>query len=163
MIDNFDQTEKWSEFVKKDYLLKYCYQKNIQWYHKEGWLLIPNERATKYMSVKNLHLYHYLRKSMNIDDWSIEVYDYSDAHVIKVENYNRNFVFDIWYSEPQASKWILTFFRRNAEIESSLRLYIDNTWHFNGERYEKSLNFIDSGNYSYQNLREMQCPVLWHE
>ena len=160
MIDNFDQTEKWSEFVKKDYLLKYCYQKNIQWYHKEGWLLIPNERATKYMSVKNLHLYHYLRKSMNIDDWSIEVYDYSDAHVIKVENYNRNFVFDIWYREPQASKWILTFFRRNAEIESSLRLYIDNTWHFNGERYEKSLNFIDSGNYSYQNVLEELTTII---
>lgn len=160
MIADFDQAEKWSEFAKQPYLMKYCHEKNIQWYHKEGWLLIPGKKATTYMSVKNLHLYHYLNQLMNIVNWEIGVYDHTDAHVIKVENYNKNFVFDMWYREPQASKWILTFFRRNAEIESSLLPYIDNTWHFNGERYEKSLEFFDSGDYSYPNVLEELTTII---
>ena len=160
MIDKFDQSEKWSEFVIKPYLMKYCNEKNIQWYPKEGWLLIPGKKATTYMAVKNLHLYHYLYKSMSLDNWDIEVYDHADAHVLVVKHKNINIVFDIWYSEPKISKWKLNLFRRNAEVESSLLPYIDNTWHFNGERYEKSLEFIDSGNYSYPNVLEELTTII---
>ena len=89
-----------------------------------------------------------------IADWSIEV-DETDNHVIVVENKIKNFVFDIWYSESQPS-WVLNFFSRDAEVECSLKSYIDNTWIFNGERYEKSLVFSESidssGNYTYQNV-----------
>jgi hypothetical protein len=155
MIDSYSGNTKWAEFVQQEYLLEYCHKKNIQWDDKEGWLCIREQRATKYMSVKNLHLKHYLSKVLIIADWSIEVYDETDNHVIVVENKIKNFVFDIWYSESQPS-WVLNFFSRDAEVECSLKSYIDNTWIFNGERYEKSLVFSESidssGNYTYQNV-----------
>lgn len=163
MIDDFNQSEKWSEFVKKDYLLGYCHQKNIQWYHKEGWRLIPNERATKYMSVKNRHLNDYLETSLKITGWDVWIYDESDGHVIVVENKNKDFVFDIWYREPQPSKWVLNFFRRKAEVKDSLKPYLDDKWwtfNINSERYERSLNFFDSGNYSYSNVLDELTTII---
>ena len=163
MITAYTDNEPWSEFAKQKYLLEYCHQKNIQLYDKEGWLCIREQRATKYMSVKNLHLYHYLQSSLSIDDWSIEKYDNTDAHVIVVENKIQNFVFDIRYSEPDPSTWVLNFFKRkadNAEVESALEAYIDNTWSFNGARYEKSLIFIDSGNYSYPNVLQELTAII---
>ena len=122
-------------------------------------------RTTRYKIhvSKNLHLYHYLQSSLSIDDWSIEKYDNTDAHVIVVENKIQNFVFDIRYSEPDPSTWVLNFFKRkadNAEVESALEAYIDNTWSFNGARYEKSLIFIDSGNYSYPNVLQELTAII---
>ena len=160
MIKAYPANNPWSEFAQHPYLLAYCEQKNIQWYDKEGWLLIPNVRATKYMSVKNLHLYHYLKRYLNFADWSIEVYDNTDAHVIKVENYIKDLVFDIRYLESNSSKWILNFFKRNGEVELSLKSYVDNTWSFNGTRYEKDLIFSDAGNYTYPNVLQELSTII---
>ena len=160
MIKAYAENEPWSEFAHHAYLLDYCEQKNIQWYHREGWLLIPNVRATKYMSVKNLHLYHYLKKYLNFVDWSIEVYDNTDAHVIKVENYIKDRVFDIRYLESNSSKWILNFFKRNGEVELSLKSYVDNTWSFNDTRYEKDLIFSDADNYTYPNVLQELTTII---
>lgn len=160
MIKNFADSEPWSEFAHKKYLMYYCHQKNIQEDYNEGWLCIPEQRATKYMSVKNLHLKYYLLNSLQIVDWTITEYDQTDAHVIKVENYIKNFVFDIWYLEPNPSRWVLNFFRRDEEVENSLKPYIDDSWTFNGKRYEKTLDFIDSGKYSYQNVLEELTTII---
>ena len=97
---------------------------------------------------------------MQIVDWTITEYDQTDAHVIKVENYIKNFVFDIWYLEPNPSRWVLNFFRRDEEVENSLKPYIDDSWTFNGKRYEKTLDFIDSGKYSYQNVLEELTTII---
>ncbi len=149
MIKAFSASEKWSEFVHKDYLLRYCNEKNIQWNDHQGWLLIQKQRATKYMSVNNLHLKKYLSSSIQQNGWGVRLYDETDAHVVVVENENNNLVFDIWYSD---SKWIIQFFKRNCEVEMALKPYVDVSWFFNGARYEKSIDFVAESNYSYPNI-----------
>ena len=148
MIEGFDQSKNWAEFVHKAYLLKYCNEKNIRKDDKEGWLLIQGQRKTKYMSVNNLHLVKWLRSQLQLKDWEVRLYDESDGHVVVVEN-NKNLVFDIWYSN---SKWIIQFFKRNCEVEMDLKPYVDYNWCFNGERYEKSLDFVEKNDYSYPNI-----------
>jgi hypothetical protein len=159
MKEEFDSSHNWSEFVYKDYLLEYCQEKNIQWDEKEGWLLIQKKRATKYMSVKNLHLYHYLTSKLNNSNWEVKIYDESDGHVVVVENKSENLVFDIWYIQLSKQQWILQFFSRGmkySEVEETLKRYIDtSTWNFNGERYEKSVDLDYNQTYSY--------PTIWDE
>lgn len=164
MINGFDQTQKWAEFVKHSYLLAYSHQKNIQWDDKEGWLCIREQRATKYMSVMNLHLYHYLKDSLKKDGWSVDIYDQTDAHVIVVENKNQNLVFDIQYRKP-SQEWVLNFFKRKVEsagVESALKPYLnlDDAWSFNGTRYEKELNFSDAGHYTYPNVLQELTTII---
>ena len=47
----------------------------------------------KYMSVKNLHLYHYLTSKLNNSNWEVRIYDESDGHVVVVENKSEKFGF----------------------------------------------------------------------
>lgn len=164
MKEEFDSSHNWSEFVYKDYLLEYCQEKNIQWDEKEGWLLIQKKRATKYMSVKNLHLYHYLTSKLNNSNWEVRIYDESDGHLVVVENKSENLVFDIWYIQLSKQQWILQFFSRGMkcnEVEETLKRYIDtSTWNFNGERYEKSVDLGDDQNYSYPTILDELQKII---
>ena len=156
MIDKFDPSKKWSEFVHKDYLLEYCNEKNIRKDDNEGWLLIQGQRATKYMSVNNLHLEKYLSSTLQQNGWGVRLYDETDAHVMVVENENKNLVFDIWYSN---SKWNIQFFKRNCEVEMAVKPYVDDSWSFNGERYEKCIDFVVN-DYSYPNILEELNKII---
>lgn len=159
MKKQYMNNEHWAEFVYCEYLLEYCHQKNIQWDVNEGWLCIQQKRATKYMSVKNLHLKNYLSNSLGRDNWLIEVHDQTDAHVIVVKNIHEDFVFKIWYRE-QPSKWTLHFFRRNTEFEPSLKSYLDDKWQYNGTRYEISIDYKDSGNFSFPNVLDELNAII---
>lgn len=156
MIDGFSSSEKWSEFVHKDYLLSYCHKKNIRFDENDGWLLIQNTNATKYMSVNNLHLEKYLSSTLQQNGWRVRLYDETDAHVVVVENENKNLVFDIWYSN---SKWNIHFFKRNCVVEMAVKPYVDDSWSFNGERYEKCIDFEDN-NYSYPNVLSELVSII---
>lgn len=156
MIDKFDPSKKWSEFIYRDYLLSYCNEKNIQWDDHQGWLLIQKQRATKYMSVNNLHLEKYLSSSIKQNGWGVRPYDERDAHVVVVENENKNLVFYIWYSD---SKWNIQFFKRKCEVEMALKPYVDNSWSFNGDRYEKYIGFVDE-NYSYPDVNSELVTII---
>ncbi len=148
MIDRFDPSKKWAEFAQKDYLLSYSNEKNIRYDNYEGWLIIQKQRATKYMSVNNLHLEKYLSSSIQLNEWGVRLYDGTDAHVVVVENENKNLVFDIWYSD---FKWNIQFYKRNCEVEMALSPYVDASWIFDGKGYKKSIDFVDN-NYSYPNV-----------
>ncbi len=156
MIKGFDQSKHWAEFVHKVYLLEYCNEKNIRKDDKEGWLLIQGQRATKYMSVNNLHLEKYLSSTLQQNGWGVRLYDETDAHVVVVENQNKNLVFDIWYSN---SKWNIQFFKRNCVVEMAVKPYVDDSWSFNGERYEKCIDFEDN-NYSYPNVLSELVSII---
>lgn len=149
MIDKFDPSKKWAEFVLRDYLLSYCKEKNIQWDDHQGWLLIQKQRATKYMSVNNLHLEKYLCSQLVFKDWKVWLYDETDGHVVVVENENKNLVFDILYID---NKWSVQFFKQNCEVEMALKPYVEDSWFFNGARYEKSIDFVAESYYSYPNI-----------
>ena len=157
MTDMYPQEEEWAEFVHRDYLLDYCKNKNIQWDERFGWILIPYTRATKYMSVKNLHIETYLSNNLHIDNWGVRTYDESDAHVVVVENTNKDIAFDIWY---QKSKWYFQLFKRRAEVENALKPFIDDNWVFNGERYEKSIDDNVQNYYSYPNVIKELTEVI---
>ena len=124
-----------------------------------GWLVIKKCRATKYMSVNNLHLNNCLQNESKLlnSDWEIIIYDESDAHVIVVENKKKNLVFDLWY---QQDKWNLQFFKRNSEVEESLKHLVDDSWAFNGERYEKSIDFVTQYMYFYPNVIQELVGVI---
>lgn len=147
MIRNYPQSNEWAEFVHKDYLLNYCEHKNIRWDVKEGWLLIKKERLTSYISVKNIHLSQYLKEKSKKTEWKVWIWD-GDRTV--VENESKDIVFYIWYSD---SKWFIQFFKRRTEVKKNLEPFIDSTWTFNGDRYEKCINYLDGElPYTYPNI-----------
>lgn len=154
MIEEFPQSQKWSEFVHKDYLMGYCEEKNIRWDDKEGWLLIQKQRITSYISVINLHLYNYLKQSLQEQGW--EVWQWNGDRVV-VENKVRDFVFDIWYFD---SMWLIQFFRRKEDVEQSLSNYIDQSWHIKGNRYEKSTDYVGNENYAYPNIKNLLKEII---
>lgn len=105
------------------------------------------ERLTSYISVKNFHLLQYLKDKLKNAEWEVWIYN-EDCTV--VENKSKNIVFDIWYSD---FKWFFQFFKRGTEVEKDLAPFIDSTWIFNGDRYEKCINYLDGERpYTYLNV-----------
>ena len=157
MIDNYDPSKDWAEFVHNDYLLKYCEEKNIYFDSTiKDWCLIKKQRATTYLSVKNCHLLEYLTKNLHwSEDWKVWLWR---RNKIVVENKNRNIVFDIWYENKE---WVIQLFRRNeAEVQNSFKPYIDDGWTLKGKRYEISIAFVAQDFYSYPNVIEKLDAVI---
>lgn len=154
MIKDYNQAKDWAEFVQKEYLLDYCEKKNIQWDEEAGWLLIKKQRATKYFSVNNYHLEQFLQNNLKVESWSIWIWE---GNRLVVENTKDDIVFDIWYYKPN---WNIQFFKRKGEIEEALKFYVDDTWRFNGERYEKSIDFVPVNNYSYPNVKNLLLEII---
>lgn len=154
MIEAYDQSKDWAEFVHKEYLLAYCEKKNIQWKEELGWLLIKKQRTTKCFSVNNYHLEQYLKANLKVENWLVWIWN---ENRLVVENQKNDIVFDIWY---QKNKWEIQFFKRKGDVKEKLGLYIDNTWNFNGERYEKSIEFSPVDYYNYTNVLELLRGIL---
>ena len=160
MIKNYGQSEKWSEFVHKDYLLEYCQKKNIQWDDNLGWLLIKQQRATNYFSVKNYHLKKYLESNLQKGNWEIRIWH---ENLLVVENEKESIVLDIRYV---SEKWEFEFFRRtsDSDTEYTLGQYVDDTWKFNTEkkRYTKSIDFeaINGYEYEYPNAKDLVQEII---
>lgn len=158
MINNYGQSEEWSEFVHKDYLLRYCEKKNIQRNDNLGWLLIKKQRATNNFSVRNYHLKKYLESNLQKGNWEIWIWH---ENLLVVENKKKNIVFDIRYV---SRKWEFDFFRRasNAETENMLGQYVDDTWNFNAEqkRYTKSIDFVAINGYEYPNAKDLLQEII---
>lgn len=151
MIHGYADTEQWSEFVHQPYLLEYCEQKNIQWDDNSNWILIRKQRSTRYISTFNKHLLEFLKKELkSFSGW--KVWDYEENRVV-VENYDLDFVFDIWNHKDEY--WSIEFFKRKVnDIENSLKPLVDSSWTFNGERYEKRLSIVAQNHYAYPNVIE---------
>lgn len=155
MIDQYEQSKNWAEFVHRDYLLDYC--DNMRWDEAQGWMLIKKSNRQRYVSVKNHHLFQYLKKEFNNDSWPKRLCDYS--HRIIIENINQNIIFNIQY---QSNSWILQLFKgKNAEVQNSLKPYIDDSWAFNGFRYEKAIEFVAENYYEYPNVvQELNAVII---
>lgn len=112
MIDSYHDTNNmYYDFVKRDYLLKYCEQKNIQWDNNEGWLLIKRQRATYFTSVYNMHLSHYL-SSKNLSNTKIEC----EYNFVKVSHND-----DIFYIKYSDNKW--NFYKTEEDIRQNEQPY----------------------------------------
>ncbi len=131
MIDEYNDMEnEYYDFVKKDYLLKYCEQKNIQWMGKNGWVLIERQRATTYTSVRNKHLAHYLSDKLPKEFYTIECrWDF-----VKIEDkQNKDKVFYIKYWD---NKW------RFGETEKTIQ----------EENCSDTIDFKETTKYEYENV-----------
>lgn len=126
MINDYSDTgNEFYDFVKKDYLLKYCEQKNIQWEENEGWLLIKRQRATYYTSVYNMHLSHYL-SSITLPNTKIEC----EYNFVKVSHND-----DVFYIRYSDNKW--NFYETEEDIRQNEKP--SDTIDFEGkERYNYS-------------------------
>lgn len=146
MIDNYEQSKKWAEFVHRDYLLDYC--EEIRRGYSDGWRLIKKTNRQRYISVNCYHLVKYLVNESRYEGWSI--WDCGYCHSCIVENYNRNIKFFI---RNQDDKWVIQLSKRdNVDVENSLKPYIDDKWSFNGYRYEKTIDFNAENYYEYPNV-----------
>lgn len=146
MIDGFDQSAEWAEFVHRDYLLSYCQEKIIQWDDHIGWILIKMKRATKYISVNSLHLANYLQSNLDSRGWKIRIRD-DDRVVVEKDKT----AFYIWYHDSQ---WSIQFFRRDGKTDS-LKQFVDPTWSLKNDRFEKSIDFVHVDRYNYPNVKEL--------
>lgn len=154
MIDQYEQSNDWAEFVHRDYLLDYC--DNMRWDEAQGWMLIKKSNRQRYVSVNNHHLFKYLEKEFRNDSWPKRLCGYS--HRIIIENTNQNIIFNIQY---QYKRWVLQLFKgKNAEVQDSLKPYIDDSWAFNGYRYEKKIDFVAQNYYEYPNVIQELNAVI---
>lgn len=154
MIDQYEQSNDWAEFVHRDYLLDYC--DNMRWNEAQGWMLIKKSNRQRYVSVNNHHLFKYLEKEFRNDSWLKRLCGYS--HRIIIENTNQNIIFNIQY---QYKRWVLQLFKgKNAEVQDSLKPYIDDSWAFNGYSYEKKIDFVAQNYYEYPNVIQELNAVI---
>ena len=155
MIEDYPNNNQWAEFIKREYLLRYCKQKNIQWDDQEQvWLLIKKERRSgDYMHVYTRHLGNYLNNELSKQQWKFRFW----KCLLVVENSSDDYVFDIYYNQ---SKWVFQFFRRNHEVKNDLQQYVDDTWNFNGERYVKAIDFENSVDYVYPNVKKLLDEMM---
>lgn len=156
MIDKCPDDTPFSEFAKKEYLLEYCQKKNIQKDERRGWLLIKSINATSFVSVNTMHLYHYLKGTIVLDGWSVDLWE-KGSECTYIENKNKDYVFDVFYYD---NCWILQFFRRNSEVEHSLEQFVDETWNYTGERYQKIIPFSPQSMYTYPNVKELLFEII---
>ncbi|MBO7302522.1 MAG: DUF262 domain-containing protein [Bacteroidaceae bacterium] len=135
MISGFSPLENYAEFVRCDYLLAYCEEKNIQRSSDQGVILIKKRRATKYMPTVCMHLKKYLERNFCKDNW--EIWEYDSEGTVVVENVALNIVFDIYVSGAQ---WVIKFFKRNdGATEAELASFVDVDWSFKDGAFETSL------------------------
>ena len=80
MIANYPAEQPWSEFVHNEELLRYCKEKNLQYYHNT-WFLMKKMRWNG--DHANIHAYKYWlkRKSQPFGDWEIAFWANGDTCV----------------------------------------------------------------------------------
>lgn len=165
MIDKGDfKSSPWADFVDKDYLLKYCEFKNIQYDGYGSWILVKKERATRWSQI---HIQTRLLYEEKASDWGTRfpkwnICFFESGGCVVVENKSDDLVFDIFYDTNKGKPiWRFEFFKREHEKVNDLEglVYDKYKWSFNGERYEyeitipfESENYYS--NYQYPNVLE---------
>lgn len=101
MIEEYPNQAYLSEFVKNDFLLNYCEEKNIQNSNLRGWNLIKKKYATTTISVKNMILYHYLEDIITLPEgWNISPLEGdNDGGCVNIGNDQRDIHFVIYYEQ----------------------------------------------------------------
>ena len=153
MINEYPSSKEWAEFVHKPYLLTFCEQKNIRYDDNLGWMLIKQKNATSWISVKNMHLSKYLRNEISNTGWEIWIWT---GNRVVVENKQKNIVFDIWNC---SERWIIELFKRNTD-SSPLQQYIDNTWKFDGGRFQNEISYMSVVPYEYPEVKDLILPII---
>lgn len=100
---------KWAEFVQHDYLLEYCNTKRIQYRNEYGIECVQNCYKQP-VSVKNMHLYHYLKSHLNENNtlsngWICWMDKSGWKSVIKIYNDNYPFRFHIQYRKDHNEQY----------------------------------------------------------
>ena len=100
---------KWAEFVQHDYLLEYCNTKRIQYRNEYGIECVQNCYKQP-VSVKNMHLYHYLKSHLNekkplSNGWICWMDKSGWKSVIKIYNDNYPFRFHIQYRKDHNEQY----------------------------------------------------------
>ncbi len=167
MINNYDPSGEWAEFVHKEYLLSYCEQKNIREDGCGGWYLVKRIYATTMCHSQTHHLWAYLDDKYKALDWQLMCPNWKPQILqegnVLIENNSDNLVFDIFYENKGDNKhvWNITFFKKNDEVKHSLEKYIDATrWFWNGERYETNVDFSPKGSYDHPNVLEFLQDII---
>lgn len=160
--------DEWAQFVQKEYLLTYCRYKNIRKDERYGWILIKSVRKTSFFSVNNLHLQSYLtsdeekeRIKVRYSKWIIGPWE--EGNRIVIQNSTDDLVFDVWYEiQDGKSFWKVQFFKRNAEVEETLKPHVDSSWSFRDDCYETTVEFqIEEANkYAYPNVRDFLTQMI---
>lgn len=166
MINNYNPSGEWAEFVHKEYLLSYCERKNIQKDDDGSWILVKGTYATSYCRPQTRHLWAYLDmfSAELFPNWEISFWNggRGDVGCVFVQNESENLVFDIFYETKEDNHvWNITFFKRNDEVKHSLEKYIDATrWSWNGDRYETNVDFSPKGSYDHPNVLEFLQDMI---
>ncbi|MBR8763632.1 hypothetical protein IX335_000847 [Porphyromonas levii] len=159
MITKYDESGDWAEFVHKEYLLSYCEQKNIQEDGCGGWYLVKRTYATRMCHSQTYHLWSYLDEKYKELDWQSMYPSWKPwlwpGGCVVIENKSDDLVFDIYFKYGDAPEWEVTFFRRNQEVEQSLKKYVDTEkWEYKDERYRIALKFEPKDRYNHPNVRQ---------
>lgn len=125
-IKNVDPSQNWSEFVIEDYLLDYLDTKHIKINNECGKLLVESKWAHP-ISVKNMHLFHYLEKNCAIlkdsDVWYMNKY-YNIDSCVYIDDIQNNFAIDIrFYRDEPGERYNIRFFRRNVDKEETKEVF----------------------------------------
>lgn len=163
LINHFPAEKEYSEFVHIPNLLKFCRQKNIQWWYNKCWYLISESRANSQHA--NIHTYKYYLLCRNKsfgDGWKkMEFYhgEGSCVFIDKDNNTPKSIAIDAYWNGGEGhSQMALEVFLRNSnesEIEYRLRpLRSLDGFIWNGQRYvyyfdtptdeEKSFQLMDT-------------------
>jgi hypothetical protein len=143
IIDDYSGGEDkgFDEFVKKPELLEYCDQKNIRW-KDNGWVLIKQERATKYIVLKTFLLYLDLKKQLQMPNWKVRYGDEKDVSCGGIENRDKDIVIVVFYSkDDNKGRYKLQVFRRNNDTKKIRRIasQFQLKWNGNSECYASGL------------------------
>lgn len=160
MISEYKAGNDYYEFVHDKRLLKYCYQKNIQWWWKTIYL-IQKERASG--AHANIHAYKYFLRLKERDQecWEMRFYDFGITCVyFDQKKEGVRVAIDIyWNSGKNHDVMEIDCFMRNENDLSQTQQYLSPIaesleYKWNGERYVLQLTTPLDENESFVKMDE---------
>lgn len=148
MIKNNPPEKEFDEFVKIPELLEYCSQKNIQYSHKNGWLLVRGQKTSgEYAILKFYRIYLNLKSApfWDTEAWKVNFYGIH-GRCIYFDSEQSDIAIDLIFVDDTNYK--VEVFRRKLDsntIKSDL-LFLEQDLNWNGEskRYESKLSNLDN-------------------
>jgi uncharacterized protein with ParB-like and HNH nuclease domain len=141
MINNNPPEKKFDEFVKIPELLQYCNKKNIQYSHKNGWLLVKEQKTSGDYAVLTFYRRYLEMESAPFWDtnvWKMNFYG-ERGSCIYFDNNQEKIAIDLIFLNDNNYK--VEVFRRNFKSDSIKNelLFLEEYLNWNGERYESNL------------------------
>ncbi|TDW52743.1 uncharacterized protein with ParB-like and HNH nuclease domain [Flavobacterium sp. 270] len=147
MINNNLPEKEFDEFVKIPELLEYCTQKNIQYSHKDGWLLVSGQKTSGDYAILKFYRTYLDMKSVpfwDIEAWKVNFYG-TYGRCIYFDNKEADIAIDLIFVDE--SNYKVEVFRRKSNSDSIKNdlLFLEQDLNWNGVRYESNLiNIQDS-------------------